>query len=244
MYAKFLRVVLALAVVSTVAAPVAAETDSEPSLVVSLEDDGTADLLLTLTYDLTTDTERDAFRTLQNDSDARTYVRERFRDRMETVAARSENATGREMSVDDATIDVDTTDDGETGIVKLGVTWRGFAAVEGDGLVVTEPFASGFEADRKVTLVAPDGYELASATPEPTTAADGRLAWESGTSLDGFEAAFSSADSAANGETTDERTGGSETTDEAETATSEVPGFGFGLATVSLLAAALLAVRR
>lgn len=244
MYAKFLRVVLALAVVATAAAPAAAETDSEPSLVVSLEDDGAADMLLTLTYDLSSDTERDAFRTLQNDSDARTFVRERFRDRMASVAARSENATGREMSVDDATIELDTTDDGDTGIVKLGVTWRGFAAVEGERLVVTEPFASGFEADRKVTLVAPDGYELASATPEPTSSADERLTWESGISLDGFAAAFGPVDSAANGETTDERTDGSGTTDEAETATSDVPGFGFGLATVSLLAAALLAVRR
>lgn len=232
---KIAWVVVAVMVVATVATPVAAGSDAEPSLMIDLREDGSADVVLTLTYDLNSDDERDAFRTLENDSDTRTQVRKRFADRMANVAASAENATGREMRVSDATIAVYTSEDGDTGIVELGVRWDGLAAVEGDRLVVTQPFASGFETDRRVVFVPPEGYELVDATPEPATE-DGRVAWSPGTDLEGFEATFAPAD----GASSDATTAGGES-DESESASSEVPGFGVGLGVVSLVAAALLA---
>lgn len=237
MKAKIARIVVAVMVVATVATPVAAGSDAEPSLVVELHEDGSADVVLTLTYDLSSDDERDAFRTLENDSDTRTQVRERFADRMANVAASAENATGREMSVSDATIDAYATDDGETGIVELGVRWHGLAAVEDDRLVVTQPFASGFETDRRVAFVPPEGYGLVDATPEPATD-DGRVAWSPGTDLEGFEATFAPADGT-DGASDDATTAGSDSGDSS--ASSDVPGFGVALGVVSLAAAALLA---
>lgn len=152
------------AAVAVVATPAAAGTEAEPSLVVSVAEDGDAEV--TLTYDLTSENERDAFKTLENDSDAQTQVRDRFRDRMASVADRAESATGRAMSVDNASVKVYVAEDGETGAMRLRVTWHGLAAVDGDRLIVTEPFASGFTANRGVTLIAPDGYELTGASPE------------------------------------------------------------------------------
>lgn len=237
MKATIASVVVAVLVVATVATPVAAGSDAEPSLVVELHEDGSADVVLTLTYDLNSDDERDAFRTLENDSDTRTQVRDRFADRMASVAASAENATGREMRVSDATIDVYTTEGGETGVVELGVRWHGLAAVEGDRLVVTQPFASGFETDRRVAFVPPEGYELAEATPEPAT--DGRRAtWSPGTDLEGFEATFAPSDDA------EETSSGATTAgsgSEDSSASNGVAGFGLPLGVVSLVAAVLLA---
>lgn len=229
--------VVALLVTATLVTPVAAETDAEPSLEVALEENGDAKVTLTLTYDLDSDAERDAFRTLEDDADARTKARDRFRDRMASVATGAENATDREMSVDDAAIDVSTTADGDTGIVELAVTWRGLAAVDDGALVVTEPFVSGFESDRRVTLVAPEGYELAAASPEPASVGDGRISWDAGTNLDGFEATVVPTDESG-GATTDAQATGS------SSSASDVPGFGVGLGVVSLLAAAFLARSR
>ncbi|WP_435181489.1 DUF7345 domain-containing protein [Halorussus sp. AFM4] len=245
MHETFVRAIVAVIVVAVSATPAAAGTEAEPSLVVSVAEDGDAEVTLTLTYDLTSENERDAFKTLENDSDAQKQVRDRFRDRMASVADRAENTTGRAMSVDNATVKVYVSEDGKTGVVRLQVTWHGLAAVDGDRIVVTEPFASGFTADRKVTLIAPDGYERTGASPEPGTTSDGQLTWKQGTSLDGFEVVFSSAsEEATTSQSTEEQAGQRETDKQASSAISEVPGFGIAIAMVSLTAAGLLALRQ
>lgn len=249
MNAKLTVVLVATMLVATAVTPAAAARDVEPAMTVTLSEDGSATVVLTMTYDLDSDAERAAFRTLKNDSDTRTEVRERFRDRMANVVASASNATGREMSVETVSIDVRTIDEG-TGVVALSVTWNGLAAVEDDRLVVTQPFTSGFETDRTVTLVAPAGYELADATPEPSTTADGRVSWEPGTSLDGFEATFRPGDGSGEqttGEQSEETTESAiddEEPDGQSTPAGEVPGFGVGTAVTALLGAALLWRRR
>lgn len=244
MTGKLAPVLVAVLVVATVATPAAAGTDAEPSLTVAVHEDGSANVVLTLTYDLTTDAEREAFRTLERDADARKQVSERFQDRMADVAASATNATGRETNVTNATVDVRTTPDNETGLVELAVTWKELAAVEDDRIVVTEPFASGFETDREVTFVAPEGYELADATPEPSAVTDGRVTWKPGTSLEGFELTFrpDGTEEATAGETTEPADAGEESN--GSPISGEVPGFGIGIAVTSLLGAALLGLRR
>jgi PGF-CTERM protein len=238
MNAKIARVIVAAVVVaSTAAVPVTAESDAQSSLTVALSEDGSAKVEVILTYDLTSENERDAFRSLENDADARDRVRTRFHDRMAGVAASAENATGREMRVEDATIDLRTTADDEIGIVELAVTWKGLAAVDDDRLVVTQPFSSGFEADRRVTVVAPDGYELADATPEPATVNDRNVTWKAGTSLDGFEVTLRP--EAAGATASDDATTGGQSHDSG-VASGGAPGFGVGTAVASLVAAVLL----
>lgn len=201
--------------------------DAEPSFVVTVDADGSAEIDLTLTYDLTTDSEQEAFERLQNNQTARDAMRTRFRNRMEAVADDAENATGRTMAIQGASIDLSTTHGGATGVVVLSVTWTGLAAVEDGQLVVTEPFASGFEPDRTFVVKWPGAYELAEATPEPDTTTQGSATWEAGTDLQGFELTLA--------RTTPTAT---ETGTESP-ADGGAPGFGTGIALVALVGALL-----
>jgi len=232
-----LRTVAALFLVLSVVAatPVAAQESTTPSFVVDLNEDGSAEVALTLTYDLENQEEQDAFEQLRNDSEARADAQSDFRTRMEAVANDSEAATGREMSIEDTSIDLRTEDGGDLGVVELSVTWNGLAAVEGDRLTVTEPFASGFEPDREFTVRGPDGHEVSAATPAPGSEGKNSITYEAGTSLDGFEATFVAAATTAGTPTaTEPSTPGGET---------DQPGLGVPVAVVALLGAALLARR-
>jgi PGF-CTERM protein len=167
---------------------------------------------------------------------------DQFTDRMRRTVRAAENATGREMAVTDASIAFRT--EGDTGVVEQSVTWTGLAAVEGDRLVVTEPFASGFEPDRQFRVTAPDGYDL-DATPTPDGTSDGAATWDAGTSLDGFEVTASSPETPmatatppGGGTATD----GDTATDGGTTAGSG-PGFGAALAVLALLSLAALVAR-
>ena len=99
--------------------------------------------------------------------------------------------------------------------------------------MVRKPFASGFGIDRPFSIVAPDGYELVTATPTPTTQRQNSAAWSADTQFEGFGAAFAP-------------TEGRTATDTSNGTSGEgAPGFGIGVAAVAVLAAtALLVVRR
>ncbi|MFB6268366.1 MAG: DUF4897 domain-containing protein [Halobacterium sp.] len=236
-YAVAAAVVVGL--IAAAVAPAAAAQDgdgTEQALVVDVHEDGSATVTLTLTYDLTTQNETESFESLRGDEAAQTEFRDRFRDRMASVAADAENATGREMSVRDASISLATTDSGDTGIVKLSVVYEGLAAAQDGRLVVTEPFASGYVTNNAFVLRAPDGYELTSVTPEPASRQATTAAWNSNTDLTGFEAVFQPAETtttAAPTETTGGESGGE--------SGGGAPGFGVLAALAA--AGAALAVR-
>lgn len=223
-------------VLSVVVAPATADArastaeEPTPALVVALQEDGSATVTLVQTFDLETDDERAAFESLQDDQEAREDVRTRFADRMASVAADATATTGREMTVSEPSIDLRTADD--VGVVELSVTWSNLAAERDGRLVVTEPFASGFEPDRQFAVVGPDGYELDGATPAPDDSGDASATWAAGTDLDRFEVAFAPADGGDG-----DGGGGGDDADE------RVPGFGTTAALVALAAAALLARR-
>ncbi|MEF8773286.1 MAG: PGF-CTERM sorting domain-containing protein [Halobacteriales archaeon] len=223
-------VVIAAALLASAAVPAAGAAEQpDPGLQVDLREDGTARVTLTLTYDLSTDDERIAFRSLENDSDARAAARERFADRMAAIAESAATETGREMTVADPRIELATA--GDVGVVKLSVRWTGFAAADDDRLRVAEPFASGFQPDRRVVVTLPDGYEVATASPDPSESGDGRLVWAAGTDLSGFELVAD---------------GGGSGTPATSTDDSSVlsPGFGPVVALLGVAGAVLLVARR
>ncbi|MFQ3319311.1 MAG: hypothetical protein ACI8UR_001515 [Natronomonas sp.] len=222
---RVVGVLLCVALVSSMAAaPVAASEHTSEEFLVQLDAEGNADIAVTYTYDLETDSEQAAFDELRTNETAREEMATRFRNRMQSVADDAGNATGREMTVTDANVEVDSTD--SVGIITLSVTWENLAAVDGEQLTVTEPFASGFEPNRTFTVEMPENYEVASVTPEPTTTGGGTASWEAGTSLSGFELV-------------------AEPTGEMGTGTSDGDGAGFGaaVAATALLGGALLARR-
>lgn len=183
---------LVLAVIASVlvagVGPVAAQDrQTEPAVVVDLDENGAADVTVVLTFDLTEDADREAFETLRTDEEALADLEDRFAARMDAVASATAERVDRDVTVRDASASLDTVDGGETGVVSLSVTVENLAAVDDGRLVLTEPFASGFAADRPVVIHPPDGYELASANPSPTERDAGALTWSADTAFDGFE---------------------------------------------------------
>lgn len=214
-----------VATAGAVTAPVAAQSAAEPAFVVDLRADGSAVVSVRSTFDLTTEAELAAFRALEEDQQARDDAAARFLDRLRTVAADAENATGRDMRVTDVRLDLRRTADNETGVITLSATWTGLAAVSGETLTVTEPFASGFEPDRRFVLRAPAGYTVAGVSPEPASRDTASATWDAGTDLTGFEVVLEPA---------------APTTTESE----GQPGFGALAALVALLVGAGIATRR
>ena len=158
----------------------------DDAFVVDLREDGSARVTMTVAFDLTTDAEREAFERLRDNETVRTRTRDRFADRMRTTADATANRTGREMNVTDPAIAFETTDGGQTGVVALSVAWDGLAAVAGDDLVLTAPFANEFDADRTLVVRAPDEYRLTSVSPSPNTVSETFATWSPNGSLDGF----------------------------------------------------------
>lgn len=226
-----------LVVGAAAAGPVAAADEPTPSLVVELDEEGDAEMTLTLAFDLEGDEEHDAFQTLRNDAEAREDARDRFADRMAAVAADVES--DREMDVTDASIELWTSADGDVGVVELQVTWTNLAAVEDGTLVVTEPFASGFEPDQPFTVQGPDGYEVVEPTPDPDSSNDTAASWTAGSDLSGFEVAFATPD-----QTPTPTEADPDPEDSADDADESAPGFGSGAAFVGLLVLAAGLTRR
>lgn len=213
--------VVSLLLVSGVAAPVAGSNGADadridhPAVHVDLEADGDATVSLVSTYDLTDEDERDAFDTLRDDDAIRTELLDRFADRLDGVASDAEADVDREMTVSPESVDMRSTDD-DLGIVTLSVSWTDLAAVEGETIVLTEPFASGFESDRALVVTVPEDATVESSTPEPTSHDDAQLTWDEDVDLDAFEVTISSDDA------------------ETDGATDGIPGFGSAVTAVAL----------
>lgn len=218
-------VVIAGLLVVASATPAAAAT--EPSVTVDLSDDGSADITITSTFDLTDDAEAAAFEELRDNAAIREAYTDRFRDRWESLADATAESTDREMAVDSVSLEL--TRDGSTGVATITVAWSGLAAVDGDQLTLTEPFASGYTADRPVTITLPDGYDIATADPEPSGVDGAALTYDVGTDFEDFE--LVAAQAIEDGTEADTGTDGS------------APGFGVVAALGALAAAGLLARR-
>lgn len=109
--------------------------------------------------------------------------RSRFADRMRATAATAENATAREMAIRDVTVETSTQSGlGATdyGVVRYTFAWDGFAAREGDRLVVGDALAGLYlDANTSLTISWPDGYESISVVPTAPDAHTGqKVVWE------------------------------------------------------------------
>lgn len=228
----------ALLVGAAVAPAGATQTDGapEPSLTVDLAADGDARVTLVSTFDLDDESERAAFDKLRTNETARAAYEARQTDRWVAVAGATENRTGREMSVTNSSLSLSRTD--STGVATFSLSWEGLAAVENGMLTLDEPFASGFDPDRRFVVVLPESYELDSVSPGPANGSDGRLVYEADADLDGLSVVASST----------RVTGGtpadSPTPTSLGTSGGNGPGFGIVGALAALAAAGLLAGRR
>lgn len=231
---RLLGAFLCIALVSSFLVTPAAAYPAEDRFVVELDETGAADVSITFAYDLDTDDERAAFESLRENTTAQAEYTERFENRMMAVADDVSAATEREQSVGSSNIELYRSED--VGVVVLSLEWTNLAAVDGDQLILTEPFASGLDPDRALTVIVPDGYDIASTTPEPSSDDGTSVTWDSGVSLDGFELVAEASSETERSETDD----ASPDADDTEDAV----GFGIVTAVVALLSAAALVVRR
>ena len=221
-----------------------AAEDDEPAFVVDLEADGDATVTLVSGYDLDDEDERDAFEELRDDEAAQEELADRFEDRLSAVADEAGAAVDREMTVASGSTEVRTEDD--RGIVAVSVEWTALAGVEDDRLTITEPFASGFELDRPLVVVAPEDATLETTTPDPDSSDDDRASWDEASDLEGFEVSYT-----LDGDD-DETDSGDGTADDGEAADdAEEDGdepaaddalTGFGLVAVSIALAAVIGI--
>lgn len=179
--------VLAAAVTGGTGTTRASQVGDRPSFVVTLAEDGSAEMAATVTFDLDTATGGAAFGTFENNRTARERLRQTFLDRMRDAAENGTNETGREMTVEGATIDIWTAGGKSVGVIVLSARWTGLAAVGNGTLVVTQPFATAFQPERTFVVTWPDGYRLDTATPSPAETSTTSATWERDTDLTGFE---------------------------------------------------------
>jgi hypothetical protein len=137
---------------------------------VDLRPDGTADWRVEYRTDLDDAATTTAFEGLAAavDADPRPF-RDRFERRMADTVAAASDATDREMSVANVSVAAETRALPRSyGVVAYEFEWRGFAAAEGDRLVVGDALGGLFLDDGEALVVSwPAGYALAGATPAP-----------------------------------------------------------------------------
>ncbi|MGM0398383.1 MAG: DUF7345 domain-containing protein [Halobacteriota archaeon] len=194
MRASLVIAVVLAALIGAVGPVAAQDRQTDPAVVVDLDASGTAEMTLVMTFDLTADADREAFETLRTDEEALADLETRFADRMDATASATADRVDRDVVARDESVALDTVDGGDTGVVTLSVTMENLAGVDDGQLALTEPFASGFTADRPVVVHPPNGYTLASADPSPTDEGADALTWDTDTALDGFELVLEAGD--------------------------------------------------
>lgn len=147
---------------------------------VDLRQDGSAEWTIQYRLDIRTENETAAFQALREDIRANTsdYVTS-FRSRIRATVQEAENTTGRDMRVENFSVQTRTDSLSESGFVTYSFTWHGFAQTDGEQLRAGDALA-GLFLDEETTLAItwPEGYDRADVQPAPTATGDRSVSWE------------------------------------------------------------------
>jgi len=169
-----LAVVLLVTAVSAPAAGAAFGQEAVDADVVVMDADvgadGDARWMISYRLRLADDNETQAFEELQSDirADPATYT-DRFQERMSRTARAGENATGREMAIENVTVTATEENLGQSyGVVSYRFRWTNFAATSDGEIEAGDALAGLFlDADTSLTLRWPSAYEAETVVPEP-----------------------------------------------------------------------------
>ncbi len=194
------RVVAAVAALCLLTAPAGAaglgglaQESVDPDAVVmdvALQENGDAEWTVTYRVRLADDNETAAFEDLRDDVRANeSAYADRFADRMGGTVAAAENATGREMAVENVSADAEITAlPQEYGVLTYRFRWTNFAAVEGDEIRAGDALAGLFlDGESRLKMTWPEGYERASAAPSPDATGEREVAWQGPRDFDADE---------------------------------------------------------
>jgi hypothetical protein len=196
------RLALALCIVSiafgTFAGAAAAQDPSEttPRLIIELDTNGDANVVYTDVYNLSDSEHREVFEAIRDDPDVRDHAATQRRDGLQVISEEANADLDREIRVGDVTIEL--SEEGETGIVAYRFRWENLAVVEGDRIVLSEPFSTYDSLDRELIVFAPEGEELISISPQPQRQGTDVASWPGFTQFgEGFEVVSTGADAPA-----------------------------------------------
>jgi uncharacterized membrane protein len=186
-------VLLVAGALATVAAPAGALHDGPGagqqtvdadtvSLRIGLQADGTAAWQVTYRIELDDENATAAFESLQSDieSDSGPYV-DRFESRMQRAMWTAENATGREMAIDNVSVEARTESlpQGEYGVVVYRLDWTNFAVVEGETIRAGDAIDEFFlDSQTSLTIAWPEDYGLISHEPGAESVGEGSVTWQ------------------------------------------------------------------
>ncbi|MHB9287475.1 helix-turn-helix transcriptional regulator [Halobacteriales archaeon Cl-PHB] len=144
------------------------ESDSV-AMGIDLAADGDARWTIAYRIQLDDENATEAFRSVQQniEQNASEYV-SRFPDRMSRTVVTAENATGREMAIDNVTVRATTESlpQGEYGVVRYRFAWVNFGVVDGEAVTAGDAIEELFLEDgTSLTITAPEGYRLEASTP-------------------------------------------------------------------------------
>ncbi|MFW5935315.1 MAG: DUF7345 domain-containing protein [Halolamina sp.] len=155
------------------------ETDTVV-LEAAVDEDGDAQWSIEYRVALDDQNTTEAFESLQRDIEQNTSdYRGQFASRMERTVSTAENATGREMAVENVTVEARTSPlSGEYGVVRYSFEWVGFAQVS-EGQIAAGDALSGLflDTDTELTISWPEGYVVDVADPEPDREGDNSVTW-------------------------------------------------------------------
>jgi hypothetical protein len=157
-----------------------AEVEYDSTLLrVDLGEGGNATVTIEYRVNLDDENTTDAFESLQEDIRAnRSEFESRFADRMNRTARAAENATRREMTIRNVSVETSRDEIQQVGIVAYTFAWTNFA-VAPEGELRAGDAISGFVLDDGTTLFFtwPDAYGGVDVTPEADEQRDGSATW-------------------------------------------------------------------
>ncbi|MBV0902302.1 helix-turn-helix transcriptional regulator [Haloarcula salina] len=155
----------------------------DPDVVVMTADvgaDGSADWTVAYRVRLADDNETAAFEDLQADVRANSSAyTDRFAGRMERTARAAENATGREMTIENVTVQTRTETLGQTyGVVTYRFAWTNFAAASDGRLEIGDSLSGLFlDGETSLTVRWPSAYRAEGVTPSPDERTNTSVTW-------------------------------------------------------------------
>lgn len=211
--------------------------------------DGDAAWRVVYRLQLDDDDEIQAFEELQADveEDPNAYL-DPFVDRMERTVDGAAEATGREMSVRNASVrtERDAQPQQEFGVVEFSFEWRGFAALDDERMEAGDAIDRLFlEDDTSLRIGWPDSHRLDGATPEPTFEGSQRVVWRGPFEFDAGEPRVTLVPVEASGVAPDDDTVGDDDLRDGPTALFTNPlVLGLAVLVVLAIAGAIIARRR
>jgi hypothetical protein len=178
---------IVLVAIGLFAAPAAAvDEPANGQFIVELDANGDADVVFTDEFDLTDPQQRPVFEEVRENEEFERQAKERFREGIRSVSEQANEEIDRELRVGEVTIG--TVVDGETGYVVYRFRWENLAVVDEDRIVLSEPFSTYDTLDRELIVLAPEGGELTSVSPQPARRGEDVASWPGLTAFgDNFE---------------------------------------------------------